>query len=1120
MCPVQTRVRVCSRLFVVVAILAAAASNAPAERRTGNYLIISASSYVGSAPLNEFISAKTAQGFEVMTYAVPSGTSRTTIKSYILDLWGTADAPDYILLVGDTDGSSSTSATIPHWSGGGSKVCATDLPYGCMGAGDDWYPDIAVGRFSVRTVSTLADVVEKSLFVEAGVYPDPDYPLRGAFLANPGTQGMAEPTHDWVIDNYFVPNGYEGIKLYSAQGANTQSVTNAINDGCLWAVYYGHSGSSGWWDPSFGQGNVQALSNSGLYGVVFSFSCNVGAYHYDECFGETWHRVADRGAAAVIFPSDYIYWGSQDAWLPSTVLEHSFFRAFFEDDIWEVGPAWQAGLYHFLADYTGSTDIKRNFFELYNLMGDPSLLLPGGVGFRLYASPDSQDLCSPPVNQAVYTIEVEQLGDFTEPVTLDTSGEPLGSTIDFSLNSLPPPFTTVMTVGNLTGVSPDSYVINIQGTASSASQNTTVELSLSGGVPGAVALLSPPDGASDAPRSPTLTWQPATDVVDYNLEIATDPGFAYIVHNATLTDTSYTVPFNLEPLTEYFWHVRANNGCGESGWSSARSFTTLDQADSFTEEFGSFDLEYFTVVFYPDGTGDHYGVCGDEAAGFPTDPAGGSNISLGDDDSEHLYLGAGQSVSLHGISYEEFYVGSNGYITFGAGDNDYTQSLADHFNLPRISALFNDLNPSAGGSVSWKQLADRAAITFQNVPNYGSSNSNSYQIEMFFDGLIQITWLNIDAGSAIAGLSAGGGIPDDYLESDLSAVSPCVWEAPPTAEDDNVSTPVNTPLMITLIATDEGQPNPPGALTYIVESLPVAGALRDAGTVLIESVPYTLLAGGDQVEYTPDSWYVGPDSFTFKANDGGTPPSGGDSNTALVAIDVTPPAPELVYDFPLDSDPGWSTQAQWAFGPPTGGGSHYGDPGAGHTGANVYGYNLAGDYTSNMPEYHLATSALDCTYLQEVELSFWKWLGVESSEFDHAAVEVSNDGSFWATLWENPPSVTSDNQWSQASFDISDIADGRPTVYIRWTMGTTDGTVTYPGWNIDDVEIWAVNLTPDCPGDLDGDNDVDLGDLSQLLAHYGITSGASYEDGDLDGDGDVDLGDLSALLAVYGTTCP
>ena len=58
-----------------------------------------------------------------------------------------------------------------------------------------------------------------------------------------------------------------------------------------------------------------------------------------------------------------------------------------------------------------------------------------------------------------------------------------------------------------------------------------------------------------------------------------------------------------------------------------------------------------------------------------------------------------------------------------------------------------------------------------------------------------------------------------------------------------------------------------------------------------------------------------------------------------------------------------------------------------------------------------------------------------------------------------------------------------------------------------------------CFGDLDGDNDVDLADLAQLLAHYGMTSGAAYEDGDLDGDGDVDLADLAALLAVYGTIC-
>jgi hypothetical protein len=59
-----------------------------------------------------------------------------------------------------------------------------------------------------------------------------------------------------------------------------------------------------------------------------------------------------------------------------------------------------------------------------------------------------------------------------------------------------------------------------------------------------------------------------------------------------------------------------------------------------------------------------------------------------------------------------------------------------------------------------------------------------------------------------------------------------------------------------------------------------------------------------------------------------------------------------------------------------------------------------------------------------------------------------------------------------------------------------------------------------CPGDLDGDLDVDLADLAQLLSNYGTTGGAAYEDGDLDEDGDVDLTDLAALLAEYGTICP
>lgn len=58
-----------------------------------------------------------------------------------------------------------------------------------------------------------------------------------------------------------------------------------------------------------------------------------------------------------------------------------------------------------------------------------------------------------------------------------------------------------------------------------------------------------------------------------------------------------------------------------------------------------------------------------------------------------------------------------------------------------------------------------------------------------------------------------------------------------------------------------------------------------------------------------------------------------------------------------------------------------------------------------------------------------------------------------------------------------------------------------------------------CPGDLVDNGHIDLVDLAELLAHYGMTSGARPSEGDMDCDGDVDLIDLAALLSVYGTQC-
>lgn len=169
----------------------------------------------------------------------------------------------------------------------------------------------------------------------------------------------------------------------------------------------------------------------------------------------------------------------------------------------------------------------------------------------------------------------------------------------------------------------------------------------------------------------------------------------------------------------------------------------------------------------------------------------------------------------------------------------------------------------------------------------------------------------------------------------------------------------------------------------------------------------------------------------------------------------------ILVSFPMDSNPEWTAEGDWEFGIPTGGKGEYGvpDPTSGATGSYVYGYNLNGGYSNNIAEQSLTTEAFNCGPYENVTLRFMRWLNVEVSKYDHAYLRVSNDGTNWTTIWENPAAnifdgaSVSDTSWQQVTYDISSIADHQTTVYIRWVMGTSDDEWNYSGWNIDDVEV-------------------------------------------------------------------
>ena len=85
---------------------------------------------------------------------------------------------------------------------------------------------------------------------------------------------------------------------------------------------------------------------------------------------------------------------------------------------------------------------------------------------------------------------------------------------------------------------------------------------------------------------------------------------------------------------------------------------------------------------------------------------------------------------------------------------------------------------------------------------------------------------------------------------------------------------------------------------------------------------------------------------------------------------------------------------------------------------------------------------------------------MESNESDYARIYISNDRTNWLLIWENPESGTMDNQWTPVVFDISEVAAGEGSVYIKFTMGPTDSAGGYSGWNIDDLEVTSNPVYP------------------------------------------------------------
>jgi hypothetical protein len=116
--------------------------------------------------------------------------------------------------------------------------------------------------------------------------------------------------------------------------------------------------------------------------------------------------------------------------------------------------------------------------------------------------------------------------------------------------------------------------------------------------------LTPADQTTDVSVTGTLSWDAVPEADTYDLQVATDDSFTkagglatVVIDETGLTETSFDMS-GLDYNATYFWRVRGTNAGGSGPWSTALSFTTVNNV-AVEQLDGSLPTDYVLYNNYP-----------------------------------------------------------------------------------------------------------------------------------------------------------------------------------------------------------------------------------------------------------------------------------------------------------------------------------------------------------------------------------------------------------------------------------------------------------------------------------------------------------------------------------------
>lgn len=361
------------------------AARYPFVEDAGTMLVICPEAYLDA--MQPFVDWKNASGrpTTMVSLEEAGGNNAEQLKAFIRSRYDDpSDNLIYVLLVGDY-----ADITPKFIGGGGSDIWLGQLE------GNDYYPEVFVGRFSVGSVADVETHVAKVLYYERDMPAQAGWLSRGVGIGstegegNGHNGGESDCQHiDYIRDTLLhytyteVSQHYKGVGV----GTNAAMLSENFNNGAGICNYCNHGNVQGWYVGSFTNLEVNALVNDYKWPVVWSTACLNGKFDLD-CFAEAWMRATNdetgvpTGAIGGMFS-----WTSQP-WQPPMTGQ---------DEMVDVLCEWRdADRYHhtlagaslngnmkILDLYPSDQGVTHNTWILF---GDPSLMMRTDVPAELHA---------------------------------------------------------------------------------------------------------------------------------------------------------------------------------------------------------------------------------------------------------------------------------------------------------------------------------------------------------------------------------------------------------------------------------------------------------------------------------------------------------------------------------------------------------------------------------------------------------------------------------------------------------------------------------------------------------------------------------------------------------------